>query len=426
MNAVVVGGGLAGLVAAHRLVKAGMQVTLLEASGVLGGMVGRVTLGGVTVDSGAEAYAVRGGVGRSLCEELGLTVHGPAGQPHLWWPDGVWPMAEGVLGIPASLDDPALGVLTPAELERLRLDAELDRAVGSDSTTVGDLVRLRLGDGALAKLVTPVARGVYSLEPDRMPLASFAPGLLQALGDTGSLVAAVAAVRRPGAAAVEQPEGGMFRLVDALADAIRAGGGSIVTTAPVTALRRGTSGFVVQTGESSLAAEKLVLAAPASLTAGLMEPLGVQFAVPGVKTARLTMLSIRSEALADAPIGSGLLVGRPDPEIKAKALTHYSEKWPWARVNGQEVIRLSYPEQLIPSLVDAIADASRFLGTEIADRDVTGIETVGWEAMPTRLEPSTAQHLRGLFSEAGVDVVGGWLDGNGIASVIAGGAGVAS
>ena len=46
------------------------------------------------VYAGAVAYAVRGGVGRALCDELGLDVAGPAGQPHIWRPDGVWPMAR--------------------------------------------------------------------------------------------------------------------------------------------------------------------------------------------------------------------------------------------------------------------------------------------------------------------------------------------
>lgn len=427
MTAVVVGGGLAGLVAAYRLTKAGRPVTVLESGSALGGMIGRVTLGGVTVDSGAEAYAVRGGVGRALCEELGLQVEGPAGQPHVWWPTGTWPMAEGVLGLPASLDDPALGALSDDELERVTRDADLGADVGADSETVGDLVRARFGEGALATLVGPVARGVYSLDPDRMPLAAFAPGLLPALREHGSLIGAVAAVRRPGAAAVEQPVGGMFRLIDALAEAIRADGGVIRTSAPVAGLRRGSTGLVVGLGDgSALPTEKLVLATPAAVTATLLERLGVGFAVPAVKTARLSMLSVRADWLAAAPVGSGLLVGKADPGIKAKALTHYSEKWPWARHDGQEVIRLSYPEQIVPSRADAIADASRFLGTEIADDQVTGIASVSWESMPTRLESSTEQHLRGLFAEAGIDVVGAWLDGNGIASVIAAGAKVAS
>ena len=81
MRAVVIGGGVAGLVAARRLAIHGAEVVLLEASDRLGGRVAAVTLGGLTVDVGAESFAVRGGTVRSLVDELGLgaDVREPAG-----------------------------------------------------------------------------------------------------------------------------------------------------------------------------------------------------------------------------------------------------------------------------------------------------------------------------------------------------------
>ena len=40
--------------------------------------------------------------------------------------------------------------------------------------------------------------------------------------------------------------------------------------------------------------------------------------------------------------------------------------------------------------------------------------------MPTRMEHSTREYYLEAVTAAGVDLVGAWLDGNGIASVIAG------
>lgn len=421
MTAVVVGGGLAGLLAGHRLAQQGRRVTVLEATTRLGGMLAPVEIGRVAVDAGAEAYAVRGGVGRALCEELGLEVAGPVGQPHIWRPNGVWPMAEGVLGIPSSLDDPALGALTPEDLARLRQDAHLPREVGADAVTVGELVRARLGHGALDTLVAPVAQGVYSLAPDRMPLAAFAPGLTHALRETGTLLGAVAAVRRPGVAAVEQPVGGMFRLVDALAERIVAAGGEIRLTSPAVSLRRAGSQFAVGLPEGeTVVADRLVLAATAATACALLARIGVDLTPPPVATARLAVLGVAHPALASGPVGSGLLVGERDDAIHAKALTHYSLKWPWARRPGQEILRLAYPEQLLPTRAEALGDASRFLGIPLADRDVTGFASVSWESMPTRMEHSTREYYLEAVTAAGVDLVGAWLDGNGIASVIAG------
>ena len=103
-TALVVGGGIAGLVAAHRLSAAGWDVTLAEATSVLGGAVsprfldvpshgetGAPETQTLELDGGAESFAVRGAAVRALVEELGLGekivapeplgswLHGPAG-----------------------------------------------------------------------------------------------------------------------------------------------------------------------------------------------------------------------------------------------------------------------------------------------------------------------------------------------------------
>ena len=141
-TALVVGGGIAGLVAAHRLSAAGWDVTLAEATSVLGGAVsprfldvpshgetGAPETQTLELDGGAESFAVRGAAVRALVEELGLGekivapeplgswLHGPAGPvraPRL-----------GIVGIPGDLDAEDLAAaLTPAGLERARQDAE--------------------------------------------------------------------------------------------------------------------------------------------------------------------------------------------------------------------------------------------------------------------------------------------------------------
>ena len=71
-HVVVVGGGIGGLVAALECAKIGMQVTVLEASDRLGGLVRSADVAGLTLDVGAESFATRGGQVRRLIEELGL------------------------------------------------------------------------------------------------------------------------------------------------------------------------------------------------------------------------------------------------------------------------------------------------------------------------------------------------------------------
>ena len=52
-TALVVGGGISGLLAARELAQAGVAVTLLEATDSWGGCVGRHEVAGLALDSGA-------------------------------------------------------------------------------------------------------------------------------------------------------------------------------------------------------------------------------------------------------------------------------------------------------------------------------------------------------------------------------------
>lgn len=420
MTALVVGGGLAGLVAARRLLSRGVPVTLCEAAPRLGGMIAPATVGGVTVDAGAEAYATRTPAARGLCEELGLSVAPPAGRPHIWWEDGIVPMAEGVLGIPADIDDPALAALTHDERDRLRLDLVLDPAIGSDAAMVGDLVEARMGRAAVDKLVGPVARGVYATTPERMPLGQFAPGLLEALGASGSLLGAVAALRKPGSAAVEQPIGGMFRLIDALAEDIRARGGDIRLGTPVLAVRRVDDGFAAMAGATEVVAERLVIATEAAAAVTLLAGLGVTVNAPPVHLARQALLAVSHPAACDGRVGSGLLLGAPSGRVAAKAMTHYSTKWPWAADADTQILRLSYPANVVPSPELAVRDVSAFLGESVSVTHLRGFEAVEWPAMPARVSPAERARLAEAVGAApGIVLVGAWVDGNGIGPVIA-------
>ena len=71
-DALVVGGGIGGLVAARRLALEGLSVTLFERSDRLGGQVARQRVGGVDLDAAAESFATRGGTVAALLQELGL------------------------------------------------------------------------------------------------------------------------------------------------------------------------------------------------------------------------------------------------------------------------------------------------------------------------------------------------------------------
>ena len=77
-DAVVVGGGLAGLTAARELGRAGLTVLLLEGSPDVGGKLRTGVVAGVQVDVGAESMLARRPEAVGLAEELGLDLVHPA------------------------------------------------------------------------------------------------------------------------------------------------------------------------------------------------------------------------------------------------------------------------------------------------------------------------------------------------------------
>ncbi|MDB5971492.1 MAG: Protoporphyrinogen oxidase [Hydrocarboniphaga sp.] len=72
-SAVVVGGGFAGLTSAYYLRRAGWQVRLIEASGLVGGRVATVRRQGYTMDTGATQISTGYTEYLALCAELGLS-----------------------------------------------------------------------------------------------------------------------------------------------------------------------------------------------------------------------------------------------------------------------------------------------------------------------------------------------------------------
>src|SRR5690606_5750847 len=94
----------------------------------------------------------------------------PAPASAYTWLDGALHRlpAEQLLGVPTDLDALAgTGLLSPAGLDRARLDLTLpdDRPGGVDGPideSVGDLIRRRLGDEVLDRLVAPLVGSVYA------------------------------------------------------------------------------------------------------------------------------------------------------------------------------------------------------------------------------------------------------------------------
>ena len=342
---VVVGGGVAGLVAARDLAATGRDVLLLEASPVLGGKLRSAEVAGLTVDVGAEAMLARRPEGLALAAELDADVVHPTPATSAVWSRGsLRAMPRSLMGVPLDLDQLAdSGVLSAEGLARASAETAVD-AVPGDDVSVGDLVASRLGDEIVERLVEPLLGGVYAGHARRISAAAAVPQLL-AMARRGSLLEQATAVPASTAPVFASLPGGMGRLPGLLA---ADGGFEVRTSATVRGLRRTPRGWALTVGPTTTAetveAEAVVLATPASPTARLLGEASptAAAALAGIESASVAVVTLALRA-ADVPDDllerSGFLV--PPVEQRAiKASTFSSGKWAWVRDLDPDLVLL--------------------------------------------------------------------------------------
>ncbi|MFJ4295470.1 protoporphyrinogen/coproporphyrinogen oxidase [Curtobacterium sp. NPDC089689] len=423
-DVVVVGGGVAGLVAARDLAKAGAHVVLVEASGVLGGMVRRHTVAGIDLDMAADSFATRTDAISRLAIELGLG-------NDIVTPDqrGAWLMtrdgrtapipATGLLGIPSTpMAADVLAVIGQKAGLRAQMDSLLPSPVGAKAASLGELVRKRMGERVLDDLVVPIAGGVHSTHPDRLDPDRVAPGLRAALLRDGSLGRAVLALRSRAAAgsAVQGIRGGIVRLVDELVADMETYRVEVRLSTRATAV----AGHHVEVTGADGETETLVADHVLSSTADPQRTAAADRT--GIE---LVTLVVEEPALDAAPRGTGMLV-HPDAEgVGAKALTHATVKWPWLAeaTGGAHVLRLSYAthadvsdvatslpvDPADPTGVRAVRDAVALLGVRFGTDRVRGAARVRWHGPDT-----TAAGLA-----EGVIGIGETSSGRGLSGIVA-------
>lgn len=182
----VVGGGISGLAAAHRLVTSGedVKVVVLEESGRVGGVLRTELHDGWVIEGGPESFLSMKPRGIDLARELGLegrfewTREETKGSYLLR--DGLLHrMPDGLTGlIPTQLGPMAKTKLVslPGKV-RMALDFLVPPRKGDEDETLESFVTRRLGYDVYLHLIEPLMAGIYSGSGAELSLAATFPQL---------------------------------------------------------------------------------------------------------------------------------------------------------------------------------------------------------------------------------------------------------
>ncbi|MFJ7420918.1 protoporphyrinogen oxidase [Streptomyces uncialis] len=444
----VVGGGVSGLAAALRLLRGGARVTLLEASGRVGGKLLPGEIAGARVDLGAESILARRPEAVDLAREVGLAdrLRPPAtATASLWTRNTLRPMPKGhVMGVPGTADALA-DILSPAGLRRAAAEHELPPldpdSLGED-TAVGALVAARLGREVVDRLVEPLLGGVYAGDAYRISLRMAVPQLFEAARTHPSLTDAVRAIQRRAAAHPDPGpvflgiEGGVGTLPLAVADAVRALGGDIRLGAPVTELRRTPDArWRITAGDQVLDTDGVVVALPAPAAARLLTDRAPAAAAElnAVEYASMALVTLayRRDTVR-LPAGSGFLVPPVDGHT-VKASTFASQKWDWIAAGAPELLVVRTSVGRYGDQADLARDDSELVALSRGDlRDAVGLTAEPVATRVTRWDDGLPQYPVGhharvarvraqLAALPGLAVCGAAYDGVGIPACVASG-----
>ena len=422
---VIVGGGISGLAAAHRLVeeeRGQLEVLLLEASGRVGGTVRTHRRDGFVIEGGPDSFISEKPEALELSKRLGLAdriiqtneqhrrsfvVRGGRLRPT---PEGFQLLAPSRM-LPFLTTD----IFTWRGKARMALDLVLPRrrgANGRDDESLAAFVRRRLGREALERMAQPMVGGIYTADPEILSLRATMPRFLEMERRDRSLILAMWRAGRRASEEARHGRGasgaryslflsfdeGTQVLPDALAARLPAGTVRLDTKVVSLKPEPGTRRWLLKTeGGEMIDADAVCLALPAYASARLLRGVDDSLAdeldaVPYASTATVN-LAYRRDDIPHPLDGFGFVV--PFVERRATlACTFSSVKFPSRAPVGRALLRAFVGGALQPEMFEL--DEERMVAAVRRDlRDLLGVEAPPLFAHVERWPRSMAQYHLG-------------------------------
>jgi oxygen-dependent protoporphyrinogen oxidase len=362
MRLVVIGGGIAGLAAAHRAVELArerglaLDLTLLEARDRLGGTIASERIDGFLVEAGPDSFLSEKPWALALCRRLGIEdrlvrTDDRFRKVFVWYRGRLHPLPEGFQLLAPTAIRPFVtsSLFSLSGKLRMALDLVLPRGGGEDES-LGAFVRRRLGAEALERVAQPLVAGIYTADPDELSLTATMPRFVELERTERSIILGLRRAGRrtplPGTSGARWSlfvtfAGGMEELIDTLA--ARLPGGAAVTKQRVTALERAGAGWRAVTADGGrFEADRVIVATEAHATARLARYLDPALAtlleeIPYASAATVS-LGYRRADVPHALDGFGFVVPRGERRALL-AGTFSSVKYPGRAPEGHVLIR---------------------------------------------------------------------------------------
>jgi oxygen-dependent protoporphyrinogen oxidase len=367
---VVVGGGVTGLAAAHRLQeiarerRSPVEIVLVEGSARLGGCIGSERREGFLLERGPDSFVTEKPHALELCRRLGITDQligvEPEGRRGYVVKDGrLLPVPDRFhLLAPVQLGPFLASPLFswPGKL-RMALDLVLPPRRDDEDESLASFVTRRLGQEALTRMAQPMIAGIYGGDAQRLSVLAILPRLRELERTHGSLIRGLRAAAGRSRALVAASgarygmlatfRGGMQTLVDALA--ARLPPECLRLATPVHALTPGADRWRIRLGGrfpehdgEILEADAVCLALPAAPAARLITPfdpaLGARLGSIPYRSTATVNLAYRREAVPHPLNGAGFVV----PSVERRLLvgcTFSSTKFTGRAPDGSVLLR---------------------------------------------------------------------------------------
>jgi oxygen-dependent protoporphyrinogen oxidase len=388
---VVIGGGLSGLAAAHRIQELSriasrpVEVVVLEAKDRIGGVIWTDRVDGFTLEGGPDSFITNKPWGIDLCRRLGLVdqlieTDATHRRSFVVRSGQLAPVPEGfVLMAPHRI----LPVLTSPVLSwrgkfRLLMDLVIPRRDSDAEESLASFVRRRLGREALDRLVQPLVGGIYTGDPNDLSLKATLPQFLEMEREHGSLIKAARRQRsrqREARQHERQASGARYGMFVTLAHgmdvlpkslAVALPAGSIRTSSPVRRISRpaGTGWLVELLSGPPIEADAVIVTTEAHATARMIDAedpgLALQLRAIPYASSVIANVAYQRDQVQHPLDGFGAVV----PTIEGRsilALSFLSVKFPHRAPAGTVLMRVFVGGATQPELFELPDEAIREL-----------------------------------------------------------------